>query len=120
MKHFIYLSVSFLLVLITSLAFAWGFWAHQRINRMAVLTLPPAMMGFYKRNIDYLTGHAIDPDKRRYVVEDEAAKHYIDIDHYGKWPFPEMPRKWDDAVEKYSEDTLRAYGIGPWHIEKML
>lgn len=28
-----------------------------------------------------------------------------------------MPRKWNDAVEKYSEDTLLAYGIVTWHIQ---
>lgn len=28
-----------------------------------------------------------------------------------------MPRKWNDAVDKYSEDTLQAYGILPWHIQ---
>ena len=29
-----------------------------------------------------------------------------------------MPKKWDDAVAKYSEDTLIKYGILPWHINK--
>ena len=28
-----------------------------------------------------------------------------------------MPRKWNDAVEKFTEDTLIAYGIVPWHIQ---
>ena len=28
-----------------------------------------------------------------------------------------MPRKWNDAVAKFSEDTLLAYGIVPWHIQ---
>ncbi len=28
-----------------------------------------------------------------------------------------MPRKWNDAVEKFTEDTLLAYGIVPWHIQ---
>ncbi|MBK9176644.1 MAG: S1/P1 Nuclease [Flavobacteriales bacterium] len=28
-----------------------------------------------------------------------------------------MPRKWDDAVAKFGEDTLRAYGIVPWHVQ---
>jgi len=28
-----------------------------------------------------------------------------------------MPRKWNDAVEKFSEDNLLAYGIVPWHIQ---
>ena len=27
-----------------------------------------------------------------------------------------MPRKWEDAVEKYTVDTLQEYGIVPWYI----
>ena len=77
------------------------------------------MINFYKINIEYITENAVSPDKRRYAVKEEGPRHYIDIDHYGKSPFDSMPRKWNDAVRKYTEDTLQAYGIVPWHIEKM-
>lgn len=99
-------------------ALAWGFWAHQRINRLAVYTLPPDMLVLYKKNIDYLTSHAVDPDKRRYAMDGEAPRHYIDVDHYGTYPFNNVPREWDEAVDKFSRDTLEAYGIVPWHITK--
>ena len=98
---------------------AWGFFGHKRINRMACFTLPPAMFGFYKRHIDFISDHAPDPDRRRYAVPEEAARHYIDIDHYvkpGEDPFTVVPRTWDMAVAKFTEDTLQAYGIVPWHI----
>lgn len=99
---------------------AWGFWAHKRINRLAVFTLPPEMIAFYKQHIEFITEHAVDADKRRYATKDEAPRHYIDIDHYGEYPFEELPRFWNDAVYKFSEDTLTAYGIVPWYIELML
>lgn len=99
-------------------AHSWGFYGHKRINRMAVFTLPPGMIGFYKRHIEYITNHAVDPDSRRGMVEGEAARHYIDIDHYGPQAFDSVPRFWKEAVSKYSEDTLMAYGIVPWQIEK--
>lgn len=83
---------------------------------MAVFTLPPEMFGFFKENMEFITEHAVDPDKRRYAVEGEAQRHYIDIDHYGEHAFDSVPRKWDDAVAKFTEDTLQAYGIVPWHI----
>ena len=101
---------------------AWGFYGHKRINRMACFTLPPEMFGFYKRHIDFISDHAVDPDRRRYAVEGEAERHYIDIDHYaegGQDPFAIVPRKWEDAVAKFGEDTLKAYGIVPWHIQVM-
>lgn len=100
----------------------WGFYGHKRINRMAVFTLPPEMFTFYKKHIEFITSHAVDPDKRRYAVEGEAPKHFIDIDHYvkpGNDPFLVMPKKWGEAVDKYSEDTLMAYGIVPWNISWM-
>lgn len=90
---------------------------------MAVFTLPPEMIKFYKKNIEYITEHAVDPDKRRYAVEGEAPRHYIDIDHYvhdGGDPFEVVPRKWNDAVEKFTEDTLQEYGIVPWHVNFMM
>lgn len=99
---------------------AWGFWAHQRINQMAVFTLPEELFAFYKPHLNYIEEHAVDPDKRRYAVSDEAPKHYLDIDHYGKYPFDNLPRNWFDAVEKYSEDSLQSYGIVPWHVERMM
>jgi hypothetical protein len=101
---------------------AWGFFGHKRINRMACFTLPPEMVGFYKRHIDFISDHAVDPDRRRYAVEGEAERHYIDIDHYarhGENPFSVVPRRWEEAVAKFSEDTLKAYGIVPWHIQVM-
>lgn len=95
---------------------AWGFWAHQRINRLAVFTLPPEMLILYKANLEYLTEHAVDPDKRRYAVDGEAARHYIDIDHYGEYPFDLLPRNWELAKEIFTEDTLQAFGILPYQI----
>lgn len=109
-----------LLTLQMNSANAWGFWAHQRINRIAVFLLPPEMLTLYKPNIDYLTEHAVDPDKRRYATPDEAPRHYIDLDHYCTLPCDELPKRWTDAVEKFSEDTLKAYGIVPWRIQQMM
>jgi hypothetical protein len=100
--------------------FCWGFYAHQKINYYATFLLPPEMMVLYKPNINFISEHAVDPDKRRYAVADEGPKHYIDIDHYGVYPYTGLPHKWKDAVDKFSEDSLKQYGIVPWHIQIML
>lgn len=101
-------------------AFCWGFYAHKKINYYSVFLLPPQMLLLYKPNIDFLSEHSTDPDKRRYVVKEEGPRHYIDIDFYGKYPFDSLPHKWKPAAAKYSEDTLEAHGIVPWHIMSML
>jgi hypothetical protein len=100
--------------------FCWGFFAHRRINYYAVFLLPPEMLVLYKPNIEFLAEHAVDPDKRRYLLPAEGSRHYIDIDHYGGFPFDSLPRKWNEAIEKYSEDTLNKYGIVPWWIQTMM
>ncbi len=97
---------------------SWGFWGHQRINRIAVFTLPPQMIGFYKENIEFITAHAVDPDMRRYSDPNEAPRHYIDMDRYGTPS--EIPHYWKDAVAKYTEDSLNENGIVPWYANLML
>lgn len=108
------------LLLISYSCFCWGFYAHRRINQYAVFLLPPEMMVLYKPYIGFLEEHAVDPDKRRYVIAEEGPRHYIDIDHYGHYPYDSLPRKWSDAVAKYSEDTLNKHGIVPWWLQTML
>lgn len=92
----------------------WGFYAHSLINRMAVFSLPPEMISFYKPQIQYIGENAVNPDRRRYAVEGEAEKHYIDLDHYGDSALQVLPLYWPEAIKIYPEDSLRANGIGPW------
>ncbi len=97
----------------------WGFYAHKKINYIAVFSLPLEMEGFYKDNLSYIVLRATAPDQRRYVVEGEAPRHYLDIDHYGEYPYENVPHSYKEAQEKFTLDTLMAHGIVPWHIETM-
>lgn len=76
------------------------------------------MIRFYKNNIQFITGHAVDPDKRRYADTLEAPRHFIDADRYGTAPFDSIPQKWKDAAAKYTEQVLYENGIVPWQIER--
>ncbi|MDN5200788.1 zinc dependent phospholipase C family protein [Fulvivirgaceae bacterium BMA10] len=97
----------------------WGFFAHQKINELAIFSLPPEMFAFYKRNVIYITENAVNPDKRRYAVKSEGPKHYIDLDMYHKNNANRPPKYWNMAIEKYGIDSLLAKGIAPWHIQLM-
>lgn len=97
-----FLLLVFLVTAFKSSRTPWGFFGHKRINRMAVFTLPPEMIAFYKKHIEFVTEHAVDPDKRRYATKFEAARHYMDLDRYGKPPFDELPRDWTGALMKYA------------------
>jgi hypothetical protein len=114
-KTLFFICSAMLLILVLS---SWGFYAHQHINRLAVFTLPTGLSRFYKSNIEYITKHAVDADKRRYADTAEAARHYLDADHYGLHPFDSIPPKWKDAEKKYTAEKLNAYGILPWQIER--
>lgn len=106
-------------MVIPCLGFAWGFFAHKKINRLAVFTLPSEMIGFYKKNIEFLMEESVSPDRRRYAVKDEAPRHYIDLDDFGDSAIYKLPRTWQKAVVQYGEDSLMERGIVPWHITRM-
>lgn len=109
-----------LLILFALPAGSWGFYAHRQINYYAVFLLPPEMGVLYKPHIEWLAEHAVDPDKRRYLVPEEGPRHYIDIDRYGAYPYDSLPRKWEAALAKFGPDTLQQHGIVPWHLQVMM
>ncbi len=114
------LFILFILIGLISTSFIpnWGFFGHKRINRLAIFSLPPEMIVFYKKNIEYLTEHAVDPDKRRYATKHEAPRHFIDIDRWDVYPFEKVPRDWTDALMQYTDilvvnanaDTTHLFG----------
>lgn len=55
------------------------------------------MMVFYKKHIDYVSDHATDADARRYLIKGEGPRHFLDLDHYGGFPFSGLPRRASDA-----------------------
>lgn len=114
--------LTLIILLLISSSFSsgfWGFYGHKLINRQAVFSLPPEMIGFYKKHIHYITAHAVDPDKRRYAIKEEAPRHYIDLDDHGDSAVYILPRYWKMAVEQLTKDTLEKYGIVPWHVQTM-
>ncbi len=108
-------SLKVLLVVCIGVCPGWGFFGHQQINRLAVFSLPPQMIGFYKKNIRYLIETSTHPDERRYAVADEAPRHFIDLDVYTD----SLPKRWSEAVDKFGEDSLARHGIVPWHVVSM-
>ncbi|MBB2151503.1 zinc dependent phospholipase C family protein [Pedobacter gandavensis] len=96
---------------------SWGFYAHQRINYLAVFTLHNGLNTFYKANINYLSEHAVDADKRRYADTAEAPRHYLDVECY-ETNIDSIPRKWNDALKKYGAKKLQTNGTLPWQIQK--
>lgn len=97
----------------------WGFYAHKKINGLAIKNLPEGeLKEFFSQHTRYLVKESVAPDKRRDILKGEAQKHYINVDAY---PFAanywdSIPHVWQKAVKRFSEDTLQKYGILPWTI----
>lgn len=108
--------LSLLLVFRLTALFGWGENAERLITNKAVDTLPNEMLPFFQANRQYLVQHVTD-------AEDSAAKaavdrhgDFIELDHYGPFPFSLLPRVYTAAVSKYSRRSLEKYGVLPWQI----
>lgn len=105
------------------LSSGWGFFGHENIDRLAVFTLPPDMITFYKKNIHYIVEASVNPDRRRYAVPEEGPRHYIDLDDYSKandtLMNESLPKYWSEAIARHTEDSLMSHGIVPWHAYRM-
>ncbi|WP_188813078.1 zinc dependent phospholipase C family protein [Hymenobacter cavernae] len=110
------------LLSVPSLLFAWGAWSHQRINRAAILALPPVMRTFFYNHADFLTEEAVLPDARKYVINDKAefTRHFINPEAYNLGPVAQFPRTWAEAQTRFDAATLEKNGTLPWYIEQMM
>src|ERR1044071_862903 len=107
MRRFISITVVITFIIICS---GWGFLVHRTVNQLAVYQLPKKMQPFFYENLDYIVKYSIRPDQRRNQDPTEATKHFIDIEAYGDSAAWKMPTNWNDAVAKYTKDTLLKYG----------
>ena len=94
----------------------WGFTAHMRINSDAVDTLPAGMKKFFESERNFISEHAVDPDRWKRDDKSELPRHFIDLDMYGTYPFKELPRDYDEAVKKFGAETVNSRGTLPWRI----
>jgi len=92
----------------------WGFFAHKKINNLAIYTLPLEMVKFYKRHQKEIEDLSVLPDQRRYIMDEEASRHYIDLDRYTISDIHYT--NWAEITQKINSDSLVKHGIVPWHI----
>ncbi len=92
----------------------WGFFGHRKINLLATYTLPLPLHSFYRRHLTEIQALSVLPDARRYLLDEEAARHYIDLDQYNLNQVSFT--NWAQMLRKTPEDSLRKHGIVPWHI----
>jgi hypothetical protein len=108
----------FLMVLFLALpsSFGWGENAERIIVDKAVDTLPDEMLPFFQANRAFLMQHVTDPLESEARTPAEQPKGFIDLDHYGPFPFTPLPRTYTAAVAKYGRRQLESRGVLPWQI----
>lgn len=108
------------ILLLPATAQAWGFEAHKFIVSRAIDILPAPLKPFFEANRAFIVERSIDPDLWRNAgFTEEPPNHFLDLDAYGKFPFPDLPRAYDDAVRKHGLDKLRQNGLVPWRTYEM-
>ena len=120
-KTLVALGAFVLVALAPASAFAWGFAGHRLIMRRAIELLPPELKPFFDRYRDELVVRVVDPDVWRTAGWDDDPNHFMDFGakEYGAYPFKELPRELDAAVEKFGTVTLRRNGMLPWRANEM-
>jgi hypothetical protein len=99
---------------------AWGGGGHRLILGRAVDLLPPELRAAFDTERATLLAHASDPDHWRIAgFEEEAPRHFLDLDAYGPPPFGELPRDLGAALEKYGPETVTKNGLLPWRAAEM-
>lgn len=107
-----------LLVFFASLptSFGWGEGAERLITNKAVDTLPDEIQPYFSANRQFLVQHVTDPEESQAKNPSEHRTDFIQLDHYGPFPFSALPRVYTAAVNKFTKRTLDQYGLLPWQI----
>lgn len=98
--------------LVLSSSYGWGQSAERLITNKAVDTLPDEMLPFFEANRQFLVEHVTSPEG----VKPEDHTDFIQLDHYGQFPFSALPRSYSMASLKYTKRVLVQYGVLPWQI----
>lgn len=108
--------LSLLLVVGLSSSFGWGESADRLIANKAVDSLPAEIQPFFEANRQFIVQHSIDSDESGKVPSLTDERGFIQLDHYGPYPFSTLPRSYTGAVAKFTKRTVDMYGLLPWQI----
>jgi len=97
-------------------SFGWGENAERLITSKAVDTLPEDIQPFFEANRRFLVQHVTDPRESEARSASGRRTDFIQLDHYGAFPFTALPRVYTAAVQKYTRRSLEQYGLLPWQV----
>jgi hypothetical protein len=108
-------AVTLLLAAVPQPAAAWEGRAHRLIIARSVDTLPYPLRDFFESNRATLVALCNNPSQ--WGEEAPRPEHgFIHLDQYGRYPFAELPRDYNQAVRKFGRRELDNRGTLPWQI----
>lgn len=106
--------ISLILLLALPSSFGWGENAERLVTSKAVDTLPEEMQPFFEANRQFLVQHVTDASQPKNPADEH--NDYIELDHFGSFPFAALPRSYTAALAKYGRRTIETDGLLPWQI----
>jgi hypothetical protein len=97
-------------------SFGWGDSALRLITDKAIDTLPDEMLPFFRSNRSFLVQHVNDAAAVESKTSATLRNGFIELDHYGPFPFRALPRSYAEAVAKFGKRSIAAHGQLPWEI----
>jgi hypothetical protein len=114
-KHSLAVIAVTLAVLLPQPALAWGLDIHRFITGRMIGILPEEIRPFFEKHRGFIVEHSIDPDLWRNAgFAEEPPRHFLDLDAFGLYPFTELPRDHEAAIEKFGKDRIEKEGGVPW------
>jgi hypothetical protein len=108
-------AVLLVLTVVPAPASAWGFEPHKYIMARAITLLPAPIRPFFLKYQTTIVEHVIDPDLWRTAGwEQEPPRHFLDMDAYGPYPFPNFPKDRDEAIKRYGREFVEKNGEVLW------
>ncbi|HEY6444496.1 MAG TPA: hypothetical protein VIY66_14265 [Candidatus Acidoferrales bacterium] len=110
------LFLALLVLLMASSSFGWGESAERTVVDKAVDTLPAEMLPFFQAHRPFLVEHVADTAASEAKNPSDRRNDFIQLDHYGQFPFATLPRSYTEAVRKFGRRSVEAHGQLPWQI----
>ena len=99
---------------------AWGSDTHRELTGLAISLLPDGLRPFFESRRAFVVEHSVDPDLWRLAgFDEEAPRHFLDMDGYGAPPFPGLPHEYDMAVQRYGREFVQRNGQLPWRLTEI-
>jgi hypothetical protein len=97
-------------------SFGWGEAALRVITEKAIDTLPSEMLPFFQNNRAFLIQHVNEAATAEAANPTPSRNTFIELDHYGPFPFTALPRSYTEAVMKFGKRSVASHGQLPWGV----